>query len=552
MKLFLILLFAVSLVIGQDLASDQQAVRVILDANGWNSVAVSAVSTSGSRITALNISTRPAGSPGPLTTLPAAIGNLTSLTTLNLSNNQISSLPTEIGNLTNLTTLNLSNNELSSLPTSIGNLTSLTHFYVQTNQLSSLPSAIGSLTNLRQFFVHYNNLTSLPAEIVNLTKIHEFQAQFNQLSSLPDNIGNMGSRLSSVPNWWDLRPEPTYRFDHNQLTSVPASLGNIYELSDLKLGHNRLTSIPSSIITSGARILEIQHNQITSLPDVFNSGFFQFYAHNNELTTIPASMGGKGYYMLFLNDNKISSLPDAFGSITSMYDGILRLQNNLLTSIPNTIGSMNGLAELDLSGNQLTSLPSSMGNTSLRRLFISNNQLSALPDQICNISGLSWLVCENNQLTDLPDCITSKSYYTLMSSFNYNRLCNISSAKQSWLDGLNDDKHLPWDNTQMGCGTVENYEQNISQAPVSFSLARNVPNPFKACTQINFMLPEPCRAKLEIFRADGALVQVITDRKMAVGHHSVQWNGSDLGAGIYFYKLTAGKFKAMKKCILIK
>lgn len=51
-----------------------------------------------------------------LTTLPPAIGQLTSLTTLLLDNNQLSNLPSELGKVTSLTTLQLQTNQLPALP----------------------------------------------------------------------------------------------------------------------------------------------------------------------------------------------------------------------------------------------------------------------------------------------------------------------------------------------------------------------------------------------------------------------------------------------------
>ena len=57
------------------------------------------------------------------------LGNLTNLTTLDLSNNQLSgNLPPELGNLTNLTRLYLSNNHFQGdVPVSFANLTNLKH-----------------------------------------------------------------------------------------------------------------------------------------------------------------------------------------------------------------------------------------------------------------------------------------------------------------------------------------------------------------------------------------------------------------------------------------
>jgi len=94
-------------------------------------------------------------------TLPAEIGNLSNLGTLQVECNPYTwtdyltgSIPTEIGNLTNLTYLDLSYNQFSgSIPTSIGNLTNLTYLNLSINTLSgSIPSELQSLSNLLYFY----------------------------------------------------------------------------------------------------------------------------------------------------------------------------------------------------------------------------------------------------------------------------------------------------------------------------------------------------------------------------------------------------------------
>jgi hypothetical protein len=92
--------------------------------------------------------------------IPTQLGDLTSLTNLNLSENQLSgSIPTQLENLTSLTHLNLSSNNLSgSIPTEIGNLTSLRVLTFFENQLSgSIPSSFTNLT-LTGFGVDFNNV----------------------------------------------------------------------------------------------------------------------------------------------------------------------------------------------------------------------------------------------------------------------------------------------------------------------------------------------------------------------------------------------------------
>ena len=48
--------------------------------------------------------------------MPESLGNLTALTKLDLSENQLAAVPESLGNLTALTTLDLSGNQLASVP----------------------------------------------------------------------------------------------------------------------------------------------------------------------------------------------------------------------------------------------------------------------------------------------------------------------------------------------------------------------------------------------------------------------------------------------------
>ena len=132
----------------------------------------------------------------PLTSLPAEIGDLSQLTSLNLSHNELTSLPSEIGNLFQLTDLYLSYNELTSLPGEIGDLSKLTTLYLDFNQLTALPLEIGNLSQLTILWLSNNQLTVLPAEISNFRQLTELYLSYNQLTVLPTEIGNLAQLTS--------------------------------------------------------------------------------------------------------------------------------------------------------------------------------------------------------------------------------------------------------------------------------------------------------------------------------------------------------------------
>jgi len=108
-------------------------------------------------------------------TLPAALGSLSNLTTLDLGGNQLSgSIPPELGSLSNLTFLYLSNNQLSgSIPPELGSLSNLTDLDLGGNQLSgSIPPELGSLSNLLYLSLRNNQLSGeVPGTLVNLNNL---------------------------------------------------------------------------------------------------------------------------------------------------------------------------------------------------------------------------------------------------------------------------------------------------------------------------------------------------------------------------------------------
>lgn len=93
-------------------------------------------------------------------------------------------------------------------------------------------------------------------------------------------------------------------------------------------------------------------------------------------------------------------------------------------------------------------------------------------------------------------------------------------------------------------------------SPVSFSLSQNYPNPFNPSTTIKFTLAVDSKVSLKIFNILGEEVfSKFQDLKS--GYHTVNFNGSSLSSGIYFYRLDAtgtngAEFTSVKKMTLIK
>ncbi len=99
-----------------------------------------------------------------------------------------------------------------------------------------------------------------------------------------------------------------------------------------------------------------------------------------------------------------------------------------------------------------------------------------------------------------------------------------------------------------------NYSNTIEviTLPKSVELFQNFPNPYNPTTTINYQLPNNNFVTLKVYNLLGEEIATLVNGEVEAGVHEVQFDGSKLSSGIYFYKLTAGKFTEIKKMMLIK
>jgi hypothetical protein len=93
--------------------------------------------------------------------------------------------------------------------------------------------------------------------------------------------------------------------------------------------------------------------------------------------------------------------------------------------------------------------------------------------------------------------------------------------------------------------------------PPGYRLRQNYPNPFNPRTEIRYTLPRGAHVRLEIFNLLGQRVAVLADGPMEAGEHTAVWKADEAGnggraSGVYFYRLQAGEFAAVKKMIYLK
>jgi hypothetical protein len=88
--------------------------------------------------------------------------------------------------------------------------------------------------------------------------------------------------------------------------------------------------------------------------------------------------------------------------------------------------------------------------------------------------------------------------------------------------------------------------------PENFFLSQSFPNPFNPSTTIKYGLPQSAQVTLSVFNALGQRVAVLVDNRQEAGYHEASFNASNLGSGVYFYRLQAGDFTSVQKMLLLK
>jgi Secretion system C-terminal sorting domain/CARDB/BNR repeat-like domain len=88
--------------------------------------------------------------------------------------------------------------------------------------------------------------------------------------------------------------------------------------------------------------------------------------------------------------------------------------------------------------------------------------------------------------------------------------------------------------------------------PNYYSLSQNYPNPFNPVTKITYTLPKSGNVELKVYDILGREVATLVNEVKQAGIYDINFNATNLASGIYFYKIKAGDFSAIKKMVLVK
>uniref|UniRef100_A0A8C6L5I1 Leucine rich repeats and calponin homology domain containing 1 n=1 Tax=Nothobranchius furzeri TaxID=105023 RepID=A0A8C6L5I1_NOTFU len=198
-----------------------------------------------------------------------------------------------------------------------------------------------------------------------------------------------------------------------KLKEFPRTSAN-HDLSDTveaDLSKNRLADVPSEVCHLVAlETLNLYHNCIRTIPDSIISlqSLTSLNLSRNQLGSLPVCLCGLPLRVLNASNNKLVSLPETIGQLHSLME--LDISCNEITALPRHIGRLKALRELNVRRNLLCVLPEDLADLPLVKFDFSCNKVSTIPVCYRKMKQLQSLQLENNPLQSPPAqiCIKGK------------------------------------------------------------------------------------------------------------------------------------------------
>ncbi|SEM10864.1 Leucine-rich repeat (LRR) protein [Aquimarina amphilecti] len=301
---------------------------------------------------------------------------------LDIENKGIKVLTPTINLLEDLIVLKLKNNELSNIPNELFDLKKLENLSLSggtnlTIQIDDFLPGLFSLSNLKELDLDHFEINEI-----------EGVGALNQLENLI---------LEDIP-----------------LDVIPSDIGQLILLEEINFTNNNFFEIPEGFfrLTNLGSITLINNKNLTTIPEGF--GVFT----RLDSLTITGSEGIQKFVnsiseavilkKLDLSNNNIGFLtsedgiiPDEIGMLSQLTD--LNLENNHISSISSRIGELVNLKTINLRNNVVTDIPKELGAlTILDVLDLSGNlMLNEIPEEVCKLEDLGAIIISEGECGDL-------------------------------------------------------------------------------------------------------------------------------------------------------
>jgi len=307
----------------------------------------------------------------------------------------------------------------------------------QVDQFPRLPST----SNLQRLVMRTCTTSIFPAVICRLDNLVWLEIG-NQFSTVPEDLGRLKEliildiasvALQELPDCFtQLKKLQHLTLEANNLTEFPASIGSLASLTDLYLWNLPISELPAVICQLQAlRYLWIKDNK----------------KFRGSLRKLPDALGNlENLLDLQLNGNQIDMLPAGLGKLQKLKT--LKLGVNNLRTHPAAIFDLKQLEHLELYLNPLEELTHEIEELdSLTYLDISDTKIRHLPETLARLNNLQHLDAIGCPLEDIPDSFTEIPI-TQFHSFQLTLTCTrdqLPEAVQAWIKRLEDQSTIQAD-----------------------------------------------------------------------------------------------------------
>jgi hypothetical protein len=175
--------------------------------------------------------------------------------------------------------------------------------------------------------------------------------------------------------------------------------------------------------------------------------------------------------------------------------------------------------------------------------------------------------------TDVSSATSYRVQVSTSSTFSSFLIDNVATVSQYTipLNVLNYSSAYYWRVASINAGGVGTYStpcsfttQNSSvvkkissEIPSEYKLYNNYPNPFNPSTNIKYQIKaevssQYSEVRIIIYDILGKEIEKLVNEKQSPGTYEINFDGSNLSNGIYFYTLRSGDFTDTKKMVLMK
>ncbi|XP_055254977.1 DISP complex protein LRCH3 isoform X3 [Moschus berezovskii] len=201
----------------------------------------------------------------------------------------------------------------------------------------------------------------------------------------------------------DLTDTTRADLSRNRLSEIPIEACHFISLENLNLYQNCIRYVPEAILNLQAlTFLNISRNQLSTLP-----------VH---LCDLPLKV-------LIASNNKLVSLPEEIGHLRHLTE--LDVSCNEIQTIPSQIGNLEALRDLNVRRNHLVRLPEELAELPLIRLDFSCNKITTIPVCYRNLRHLQMITLDNNPLQSPPAQICIKGKIHIFKYLNM-QACKIA------------------------------------------------------------------------------------------------------------------------------